>query len=228
MKFAIAFAAFVAVAVASPYLKPIDTSLAELEAIVAAIQSPSTDPATAALLEQQLAELLGAHLPSPAPAPVEIEPIEPAPITIGPAIIDFPLPDGGAVTAEPTPAAVEPSPAAVVPAPVVVGDVDASPLVQIIVNINSANSGAVAGAPAAISPAPAAIEEAHPVQVVEEAVNPPTVVPTPVVVAEQPVHVAEPAPVVIAPEPVVIAPEPIQIGSPIIPEPIVLLPDTLN
>ncbi|XP_073953152.1 uncharacterized protein isoform X2 [Choristoneura fumiferana] len=203
MKFAIAFAAFVAVAVASPYLKPIDTSLAELEAIVTAIQSPSTDPATAALLEQQLAELLEAHLPSPAPAPVVIDP---APITIGPAIIDFPLPDGGAVTAEPNPAVVEPSPAAVVPAPVVVGDVDGSPLVQIIVNINSANSGAVAGAPAAVSPAPAA---------------PPTVVPSPVVVLPTPVHVAEPAPVVIAPEP-------IQIGNPIIPEPIVLLPDTLN
>ncbi|KAI8419918.1 hypothetical protein MSG28_008536 [Choristoneura fumiferana] len=218
MKYLVVLSLIAAVASAG-YIKPtpVASEIAEIQEIIAAINSPSTDPATAAALEQLLLQTLGL-------------PQEPAPISVGPALLEFPTPDGGAVTAEPTPVvAPEPTPAAIVPAPVVAEEAaNASPLVQIILNINSASGGVVAEAPAAVSPAPAAIAEPHPVQVVDEAVNPPTVVPSPVVVVPTPVHVAEPAPVVIAPSPVVIAPEPIQIGNPIIPEPIVLLPDTLN
>ena len=118
------------------------------------------------------------------------------PISVGPAIIDFPLPDGGAVTA------VDPSPVAV-PSPVVIGDSTTSagsPLVQIIVNVNQAQSAGVNPAPVADAAAP------EPITVVETA--PPT-----------PIQVVETAPVAV---------EPVIIGTPIIPEPAVTLPEQLN
>ncbi|XP_063626304.1 calphotin-like [Cydia splendana] len=215
MKFAIVFAAVVAVACGG-LLKPLDSNMAELEAIVAAIQSPSTDPATAALLEQQLADLLAEFFPQPEPIVVE----EPSPVHVGLPILDFPLPDGGAVTA------VQPASPALVPAPIVnptpaAGDA-AAPLVQIILNINQASSGA---APVAPAPVETPVIDVQPVQVVEEAVNEETIVPTPVVVvdsAPEPVQVVD---VIPEPEPEV---ESIQIGVPIVPIPVVNIPIDLN
>ncbi|XP_061721072.1 calphotin-like [Cydia pomonella] len=216
MKFAIIFVAIVAVACAG-LQKPLDSNMAELEAIVAAIQSPSTDPATAALLEQQLADLLAEFFPQPEPIFVE----EPSPVHVGLPILDFPLPDGGAVSP------VQPEAPALVPAPIVnptpaaVAEA-AAPLVQIILNINQASSGA---APVAPAPVETPVIDVQPVQVVDEAVNEETFVPTPVVVvdsAPEPVQVVD---VVPAPAPEV---EPIQIGSPIIPIPVVNIPIDLN
>ncbi|KAJ0174005.1 hypothetical protein K1T71_010151 [Dendrolimus kikuchii] len=203
MKFLVAFVAVVAVAVASPLKgnKPIISQSSELEAIIAAIQSPSTDPATAALLEQQLQDILGVK---PEPEFVEYEPI-----AVGPEIVDFPLPDGGVVTApEPAPVVV---PTPVQPSPVVIGDLEAGqkPLVQIIVNVNTA-----AGA----SPAPAVVPE---------------IIPQPVIVVDEDQNVesvnvvdnVEVDPVQVA-EPVIV--EPVVIGIPIIPEAAVVLPEELN
>ncbi|XP_047997305.1 BCL-6 corepressor-like protein 1 [Leguminivora glycinivorella] len=212
MKFAIVFAAVVAVACAG-LQKPLDSNMAELEAIVAAIQSPSTDPATAALLEQQLADLLAEYLPAPAPVIVE----EPSPVHIGLPIVDFPVPDGGILSPVPETPAVVPSPI-VDASPAAEG---ASPLVQIILNINQASSGAAPVVPAPVE------TPIVPVQVVDEAVNEESIVPTPVIVvdsAPEPVQVV-PAPVVPAPMPEV---EPIQIGSPIIPTPVVNIPIELK
>ncbi|XP_063366874.1 calphotin-like [Cydia amplana] len=216
MKFAIVFAAVVAVACAG-LQKPLDSNMAELEAIVAAIQSPSTDPATAALLEQQLADLMAEFFPQPEPIFVE----EPSPVQVELPVIDFPLPDGGAVSA------VQPESPALVPAPIInptpAAAADAAaPLVQIILNINQASSGA---APVAPAPVETPVIDVQPVQVVEEAVNEETVVPTPVVVvdsAPEPVQVVDVLP---APTPEA---ESIQIGSPIIPIPVVNIPIDLN
>ncbi|KOB58163.1 putative cuticle protein CPH38 [Operophtera brumata] len=248
MKFIVAFVAIVAVAVANP-VKPATNELAELEAIIAAIQSPSTDPATAALLEEQLASIIAETSPiAVGPAIVETSPIsvgpaiiESSPISVGPAIIDFPLPDGGLVTAEePTPVAViEPTP--VQPSPVVIGEIPAgsSPLVQIIVNVNQAESG-VAPAPVV---APEAVQEVivpGPVNIVDGA---DVIIPAPVVVDEvyqpgpvnvvdhivvEPVQVVNP--VVVEPVQVVspVVVEPVIVGTPIIPTPAVVLPETLN
>ncbi|KAJ0174007.1 hypothetical protein K1T71_010153 [Dendrolimus kikuchii] len=202
MKFLVAFAFIAAVASAS-YLQPIAVSeeMAQIQEVIAAIQSPSTDPATAAALEAMLQDLFG---------------INAEPISVGPAIIDFPLPDGGAVTAE------EPI---VNPVPVIVGPAvssESSPLVQIIVNVNAASSGAAA------SPAPAVVpqEQPQPIIVVDEAQNIEEIVPLPVIVVES----AEPESIEVEPvqvaEPVIV--EPVIIGTPIIPAPAVVLPEELN
>ncbi|XP_045537373.1 calphotin-like [Papilio machaon] len=200
MKFFVAFALLVAAASAS-ILPPavIASTNPEVQEILASIQSPSTDPATAAALEQLLLEVLGIAKPEPiqvGPAIVdEYEPIHvgPAivdefePIHVGPAIVPFPIPDGGAVTeVEATP--VMPAPSA------------SAPLVQIILNVNAAAN--VPGSPVVVETNPAA---PTPVQVVEEAE-----VPEPVIVVDQPV-VAEPV-----------------IVAPVLPSPVVVLPDILN
>ncbi|CAG5029647.1 unnamed protein product [Parnassius apollo] len=107
----------------------------EIQKIVAAIQSPSTDPATVAALEQMLLDVLGLSKPEPIDVGHAIvDNYEP--ISIGPAIVDFLLPDGGAVTD------VEPSPA--FPSP------SSSPLVQIIIKINQTLADAISGSPVAV------------------------------------------------------------------------------
>ncbi|XP_028026959.1 calphotin-like [Bombyx mandarina] len=181
------------------YIKPAPVSAqhAELQAIIDAINSPSTDPATAAALTEMLYSYLG---------------VSPQPIHIGPEIIDFPLPDGGAVSA---PVKPTPSPAVVGPA----APSQSSPLVQLVVNINQA----------AVGPAPGPV------------VEPVEIVPEPVIIVEEaevpeikpdPVIIVEPTPVV--PEPVIVAPinpvpvAPVVIGTPIIPAPAVTLPEELN
>ncbi|KAJ8717371.1 hypothetical protein PYW08_005770 [Mythimna loreyi] len=222
MKFFVAFAALVAVTVAVPVSKPVTSDLALVDSIVAAINSPSTDPATAALLEEQLAGIIAALHPvdvGPAIIPEEIV-AEPEPISIGPALVP-PKPDGGAVVGP------------VVPSPVVVGDIPAgtSPLVQIIVNVVKAALEAVPvkpvnrpepvpvfkpvldGRPEPIATIPIAPE---PVQVVEVAPEPVQVVE----VAPEPVQISIP----VLPVPV----EPVQIGIPVLPEAAVVLPEQLN
>ncbi|CAH0695999.1 unnamed protein product [Spodoptera exigua] len=170
MKFFVAFVALVAITVASPVSKPVDHDLAHLEAIIAAINSPSTDPATAALLEQQLFDIVSAV----------------SPVDVGPAIVpqpeqepveeiaqDIPQPDFGAVTNP------------VVPSPVVVGPIPEgapSPLVQIIVNINHASKPE----PIPIGPVP------EPVDIVPEPVVEPEPVPVEPVQVEVP-SLPEPA-----------------------------------
>jgi len=147
MKYFIAISLLVAVASAG-MVKPVGSELAELQEIIAAINSPSTDPATAAALEEMLLDVLGIK-----PEPVDIGPaiIDAGhhPISIGPAIIDYPLPDG-ALAEEP----VVPGPAVVAPVPAEVAPVapaaPAAPLVQIVLNINQAAADA---SPVAVGPA---------------------------------------------------------------------------
>ncbi|KAF9805459.1 hypothetical protein SFRURICE_010736 [Spodoptera frugiperda] len=186
-------------------MPPVGSELAELQEIIAAINSPSTDPATAAALEEMLLDALGVK-----PEPVEVGPavidthpisvgpaiIESNPISVGPALIDFPLPDAGVVAEEP----IVPTPVIVAPAPVdeVTPVAAAAPLVQIILNINQAAADV---SPVAVGPA----VEPTPVHVVESAPEPVHVVE----VAPEPVQVVETAPVPV---------EPVVIGVPILPE----------
>ncbi|XP_022814072.1 actin cytoskeleton-regulatory complex protein PAN1-like [Spodoptera litura] len=222
MKYFIAIALLAAVASAGMIKPtPVGAELAELQEIVAAINSPSTDPATAAALEQMLLDALGIK-----PEPVDVGPAiieaDSHPISVGPAIIDFPLPDGGVVAEEP----IVPSPVIVAPAPVAeVAPVAAAstPLVQIILNINQASAEA---SPIAVGPAvaPEAIvpEPVHVVDVAPEPVHVVEVAPEPVQVIEvapEPVQVIEAAPVPV---------EPVVIGVPILPEAVVALPEALN
>ncbi|XP_047030704.1 calphotin-like [Helicoverpa zea] len=175
MKFIIAFAALVALAVAGPVTKPVNAELAQLEAIIAAINSPNTDPATAALLEQQLFDIISAVNPIDVGPVIIPEPvIKPEPVDISPVII-APQPDGGAVSNP------------IVPSPVVIGEIPAgapAPLVQIIVNIKNANTPVGP----AIVPTPVDVVDVvdvpvEPVDVVEVAPVPvePVIVETPII-----------------------------------------------
>ncbi|XP_028171445.1 calphotin-like [Ostrinia furnacalis] len=187
MKLLIALAALVAVSVAVPF-KPADSLDAELDAIVAAIQSPNTDPATAALLEQQLHEIIAALSPEIVASPILVEEEAQGPQVpdVIPEIIN--IPDLG-----------EPSPI-VVPTPVAPSS---SALVQIIVNVkNSADVGVAPIVPAPIVVSPI---EASPIQVVEESFDNNPIEASPIQIVDvapvpaEPVLIAEP----IAPIPVV-------------------------
>ncbi|XP_047030915.1 KH domain-containing protein 3-like isoform X1 [Helicoverpa zea] len=208
MRFLIAFALIAAVASAAVRPTPAGAELAELQEIIAAIQSPSTDPATAAALEEMLLDVLGVK-----PEPVAVGPaiVEAGsePISVGPALIDFPMPDGGVIAEE---SIVAPAPAVVAPAPAAAS----TPLVQIILNINQA---AAEASPIAVGPAviPEPIQPT-PVNVVDSAAEPVQVVEVAPVPAE-PVQVVEAAPVPV---------EPVVIGTPVLPEAAVVLPEELN
>ncbi|KAJ8717364.1 hypothetical protein PYW08_005763 [Mythimna loreyi] len=191
MKFFLAFVLIASVASAAVRPSPIATAeMAELQEIIAAIQSPSTDPATAAALEDMLLDILG--LKPVDVGPVIINPVEG--ISVGPAIIPFPLPDGGEVTAVEEP--VAPAPVVVAPAPTPSAS---SPLVQIIVNVNQA-----ASSPVAVSPVDIVAPEIQPepVQVVDVAAEPepspisPPIAVNPIVVNPE---VSEPIPPPISP-----------------------------
>ncbi|XP_049877040.1 magnetosome-associated protein MamJ-like [Pectinophora gossypiella] len=256
MKYFIAIALIAAVASAG-VIKPagLTEEVHQIQEIINAINSPSTDPATAALLEQMLLEALGQQPIQVGPAIVEQNPsdlisVGPAivegisPISVGPAIIDFPLPDGGAITElEPTPAVVAPTPVVVGPTPAAEAS-QSSPLVQIIVNVNAANAGSnpvgVISPEAVVEPEAIAEPEIapEPVSVVEQ----PILIPTPVVLPQPVAPVVVPEPVVVVeepslPEPVIVvepslpvAPTPIGVGEPVLPigvQPVVL-PETLN
>ncbi|GBP17490.1 hypothetical protein EVAR_8838_1 [Eumeta japonica] len=200
MKFLFAFA-LVAVASASTYVKPTQPTqeMLEIQEIMAAIQSPSTHPATAAALEAHLLDLLGISNPNPEPisvGPAIVDTFEP--ISVGPAIVDFEH--------------VEPAPVEASPA-LVPESAASSPLVQIILNINQASSVAtpVEAAPVEASPAIPSPVVPEPVQVVEQAPEPVQVVES----APEPVQVVESAP------------EPVQVVD-ITPVAPVVMPETLN
>ncbi|XP_047536010.1 36.4 kDa proline-rich protein-like [Vanessa atalanta] len=182
MKFFVVFALCVAAATAN-VISPIvvNDEAAEIQQIMDAINHPSTDPATAALLEQMLNEVLGLTKPEP--------------IDVGPAIVE-----GDYESISVGPAIVE----EVVPAPVI-PEINNSPLVQIIINVKpgSGNPVVVEGMPE-VAPTPVLVEEKPeveptPVIVVEK----PEIEPTPVIVEEKPVA---PEPVIVAP---VVIPEPV-------------------
>ncbi|CAG4947713.1 unnamed protein product [Colias eurytheme] len=132
MKFFVVFAAFVAVAIAGPVR--VDDS--QLQTIMNAINSPHTHPATAALLQDQL----DAILDSIKPIPVEVGPAvvdEYEPISVGPAIIDEyePISVGPAIIDEYEPISVGP---ALIDGPIPdPAAVSGTPLVQVIVNVNT-------------------------------------------------------------------------------------------
>ena len=225
MKYFLAFALIATVASAA-YLKPtgVTAEVAEIQEIIAAINNPSTNPATAAALEQMLLEALGVTPEQVVVGPAIVEAVY-EPISVGPAIIDFPLPDGGAVSA------VEPSPVAV-PSPAVVAEPTANtPLVQIILNINQATLEA---SPAVVAPGIATEILPTPVHVVESAAEPVQVVESPIAPVEvvetapvSPVQVVDVSPIQVV-ETAPVAVEPVVIGTPIIPSPAVVLPEELN
>ncbi|XP_014364594.2 36.4 kDa proline-rich protein [Papilio machaon] len=196
------FAVFALLAVASAAVLPpsVVVNNPEVQEILASIQSPTTDPATAAALEQLLLEVLGIAKPEPiqvGPAIVD----EYEPIHVGPAIVGEPIHVGPAIIDEYEPIHVGP---AIVDeqevAPVIPAPSAQSPLVQIILKINVPTN--VPGSPVVVETVPPA---PTPVQVVEEAA-----VAEPVIVVDQPV----------VPEPVIVAP--------VLPSPVVVLPDILN
>ncbi|KPJ03264.1 hypothetical protein RR46_06420 [Papilio xuthus] len=175
MKLAIAFALFAAASASIIPPSVVASTNPEVQEILAAIQNPATDPATAAALEQLLLEVLGVAKPEPihvGPAIVDKEPIH-----VGPAIIDEyePIHVGPAIVDNYEPIHV--GPAIVQPAPVA-----SSPLVQIILKVQSSSDVAIESD---LSPGPT------PVQVVEEAE-----VPEPIIVVDKP----EPVPVITLPE----------------------------
>lgn len=147
MKFFIAFAALIAVSAAASFHKPAFNFDAEFQAIIDAINSPSTDPATAILLQEQLQSILGINVePVIIPDPVVIEepqevpqevPQEAAPvssplvqITINVNTESAPAPAPGIVRPEPVPVDFEPietSPVIIDPIvtdPVIIAPVD--------------------------------------------------------------------------------------------------------
>ncbi|XP_038211484.1 uncharacterized protein LOC119831979 [Zerene cesonia] len=176
MKFFIVFAALVAVAVAGPVR--VDDS--HLLAIIHAINSPHTDSATAALLQDQL----DAILDSIKPVPVEVGPAivdEYEPISVGPAIIDEyePISVGPAVIDEYEPISVGP---ALIEGPIPdPAAVSGSPLVQVIVNVNTPPKPVedISTGPALIDFDPAPIQP-DPVIVVDHPELVPVQIPQPV------------------------------------------------
>ncbi|XP_072942837.1 uncharacterized protein [Epargyreus clarus] len=171
----------------------------EIMEIIAAIHSPSTDPATAAMLEQLLHELLDALKPEP----IHVGPeIVDHPISVGPEIIDFPVPE---TVVDPTPVdIIAVNPVAPAPAPA------SSPLVQIIVNVQQSEAAPVHPNPIDVvdmMPVMPVIPEEHPIDIVDIM---PVIVPepTPVLVVDEAPAPLEPvnvAPIIVAP--VVVAPE---------------------
>lgn len=163
--------------------------------------------------------------------------LETEPIAVGPAIVPHPIAVGPVVIeAEPVavgPAIIETEPISVGPAiietPVAVSPVQVveeavnvptgTSLVQIILNINGVSH--VIDAPISVGPVAEAIVP-EPVHIVEVAPEPVQVIE----VAPEPVQIIE-----VAPEPVQVievAPESVAIGVPQLPNPAVVLPESLN
>ncbi|CAH2208493.1 jg1981 [Pararge aegeria aegeria] len=202
MKYFVVFA--LCVAAASAFSVPptvTGADAAQVQQIIEAIYHPSTDPATAAALEQMLFEILGMN------KPVIVEDSELPTIVVEPEIIDE------SIISEPG----QNEESIIDASPVIIDESIVSepanyrpPLVQIIVNVNNAPENAVV------------VEQPSPIVIPGEVV----VVEQPeadeVVVVEQPeadevVVVEQPA---LPVEPVIIAP--------IVPAPVITLPDDLN
>ncbi|CAG9563835.1 unnamed protein product [Danaus chrysippus] len=135
MKFLIVFAVCVAAASARFIVPDVAAAeAAEIKDIIAAINHPSTDPATAAALQQLLDSILNNQ-----DSPIDVGPViidEDSPIDVGPVIIDedSPIDVGPVIIDEDSPIDVGPviiDDSSVGPSPSV------SPLVQIIINVNS-------------------------------------------------------------------------------------------
>ncbi|PZC83110.1 hypothetical protein B5X24_HaOG208583 [Helicoverpa armigera] len=200
MKFLLTVAAVIAVAVAVPTQRGLVAP-----APAGPVPAPEYEPIAVgpAIIDSFEPIAIG-----PALVEAEFEPI-----AVGPAIVDFPLPDGGVVAEEP---AIVPSPVSIVDGSAVADVSAAAPLVQIILNINQA---AAEASPIAVGPA--VIPEPilpTPVHVVDSAAEPVQVVEVAPVPAE-PVQVVEAAPVPV---------EPVVIGTPVLPEAAVVLPEELN
>ncbi|CAK1553002.1 unnamed protein product [Leptosia nina] len=221
MKYFVAFLALVAVA-AAVNNKPINNDSAQVEAILAAINSPHTDPATAALLQAQLKEILGALTPEIDFGPaiidgnenINIDPaIVPEEIDTNPAIVPEEIDTNPAVVPE----EIDTNPAlvpenivdpAVVPPPAA-----GSALVQVIVNIKSSKP---ASKPQPIDNNPAIVPEETPASVPEDIDITPALVP-------EEINVNKPD---IKPE---IKPQPADISKPTLPsDPALDLTDNLN
>ncbi|XP_053614774.1 calphotin-like [Plodia interpunctella] len=237
MKVFVVIVALMAVAAASPLARNAKVSDAEIAIIVAAIQSPSTDPATAAILEAQLQAILAGGNPiaiSPVvidPTPAIVDNVEPiavgpaiidqlAPIAVGPAIVDFP------VEVAPSPVIVAPSPVVVEPVPVLnpkptppAAVVEPSPVATL------PDSAAVSTVSASLVQIILNINQAATTPVVPPAVAEAPIAVDPVTVVD---HVpVDPSPVIVAPAPVdpvvvvdqpSIIPDPVVLPTPVLPE----------
>ncbi|KAJ8735871.1 hypothetical protein PYW07_007491 [Mythimna separata] len=184
MKFMIIFATTVALAIAGPHRSLVDPGAA------GPAPAPKDEPiAIGPVFLDYEPIAIGPEL-------VE-QPIVPGPVPVIPEDIVPPVAPAPELPVIPAPAPVLPEDIVppVAPAPTPVG----SPLVQIILNINSPVSG-----PGVVVPQPPIeVAPADPVHVVDSA----------------------PEPVEIGPA---IVPEPVEIGVPILPHPAVVLPEALN
>ncbi|XP_061384285.1 uncharacterized protein LOC133320311 [Danaus plexippus] len=208
MKFFIVFAVCVAAASARFIVPDVAAAeAAEIKDIIAAIQHPSTDPATAAALQQLLDSLLNNQ-----ESPIDVGPViidEDSPIDVGPVIIDedSPIDVGPVIIDEDSPIDVGPviidedSPIDV--GPVIIDDSSVgpspsvSPLVQIIINVNSnANKP---------QPGPV-IDDESDAHIPDQ----------PVIIVDEPEIIEEP----VVPEQVIVVP--------VDPNPAAVLPETLN
>ncbi|PZC83109.1 hypothetical protein B5X24_HaOG208582 [Helicoverpa armigera] len=197
--------------------------------LIAAVASAQpTRPSISAILGQ-LHEAISALKPEPIAVGPAIVEASPEPIAVGPAIVDQPQYEPVSVGPAWIDAPIAPSPVAIVDGSAVADESAAAPLVQIILNINQAASEA---SPSPIAVGPAVIPEEiqpTPVQVVDSAPEPVQVVePAPIApIAVNPIGVVAPEPVQVveaAPVPV----EPVVIGTPVLPEAAVVLPEALN
>ncbi|CAH4029127.1 unnamed protein product [Pieris brassicae] len=213
MKFLIVLAV-IAVAAAVPLNR---ISASEIDEIISAINSPSTDPATAAALQQMLHDLLGGHglddisagpaIIDETPALIDTNPAlveEHEDIAVGPALIE----EHEDISVGP--AIIEDQPASI-----------KSPLVQVIINVDaSANEVTVDQVynpenPALI-PSPVEIIDGSQPELIPDNVNviENEIIPDPITIVENP-----------KPE---LEVENINIDTPLIPDGAVMLPDILN
>nr|XP_034835629.1 uncharacterized protein LOC117992083 [Maniola hyperantus] len=201
MKLFVVFALCVAAAsafVIPPTITGVDA--AEIQQIIDAIYHPSTDPATAAALEQMLLEILGIN------KPVNVEENEIIPIDVGPAIIDESIIVQPGQDEELTP--IDTSPAIIDESIVSEPANYRPPLVQVIVNVNSNAPGnavvveqpgetVVVDKPEVDEVVVVDKPEVDEVVVVDKPEIPEEVIVAPVIIPEEIVEV--PTPVIVAP-----------------------------
>ncbi|XP_022116774.2 uncharacterized protein LOC110994454 isoform X1 [Pieris rapae] len=226
MKFLIVFA-LIAVASAVPLNR---ISAAEIEEIISAINSPSTNPATATALQQMLHDLLGGHglddisagpaIIDETPALIDTNPAlveEHEDISVGPALVEEheDISVGPALVEEHEdisvgPAIIEDQPASV-----------KAPFVQVVINVD-ASAGDVTVDQVYNPENPALIPS--PVEIIDG--SQPELIPDNINVIENEI-IPDPILIVENPKPELDA-ENINIGTPLIPDGAVILPETLN
>ncbi|XP_045485323.1 uncharacterized protein LOC110994454 isoform X2 [Pieris rapae] len=213
MKFLIVFA-LIAVASAVPLNR---ISAAEIEEIISAINSPSTNPATATALQQMLHDLLGGHglddisagpaIIDETPALIDTNPAlveEHEDISVGPALVE----EHEDISVGP--AIIEDQPASV-----------KAPFVQVVINVD-ASAGDVTVDQVYNPENPALIPS--PVEIIDG--SQPELIPDNINVIENEI-IPDPILIVENPKPELDA-ENINIGTPLIPDGAVILPETLN